>query len=224
MMADYIFLSMLAYGCSLTRVQENYHFLPNILALDLFVSRFFKLIFSILSDLISLTCIIFTLFEFDLIKDSSVLINSEFFSAMALKKFCVPMAITAVVFACYYYFSSGNLKGTFNIVQLKYDLHTKIFGQTKALNAIINNLAMGPHYNHAGVVFLIGGTGVGKTLALSLIRENYQPSEMIINLQQQDLSSASSRDNAMEQVKKLTRVNGEGLVTIDNSDVISTEL
>ena len=136
------------------------------------------------------------------------------------------MAISAVVFACYlfYYYCSGNLQGTFNIVQLKNDLHTKIFGQTKALNAIINNLAMGPHYNHAGVVFLIGGTGVGKTLALSLIRENYQPSEMIINLQQQDLSSASSRDNAMEQFKKLANVNGEGLVTIDNADVISTEL
>jgi hypothetical protein len=142
---------------------------------------------------------------------------------MALRKFRVLIAISAVVFACYlfyYYYYSGNLQGTFNIVQLKYDLHTKIFGQTKALNAIINNLAMGPHYNHAGVVFLIGGTGVGKTLALSLIRENYEPSEMIMNLQQQDLSSASS----MEQVKKLARVNGEGLVTIDNADVISTEL
>jgi hypothetical protein len=135
---------------------------------------------------------------------------------------CIVIAIIAV-YASYSYYT-GKVEGSFDIAQLKYDLHSKTFGQTEALNAIINNLAMGPHYNHAGVVFLIGGTGVGKTLALSLVRENYKPSEMIITLLQQDLSSVSSMDNAMEQVKKLASVSGVGLVTIDNADVLSTGL
>jgi hypothetical protein len=135
---------------------------------------------------------------------------------------CIVIAIIAV-YASYSYYT-GKVEGSFNIGQLKYDLSSQIYGQTEALTAIINNLATGPHYNHAGLVFLIGGTGVGKTLTLSYIRENYKPSEMIISLLQQDLSSVSSRDNAMEQIKKLARVSGVGLVTIDNAYVISTEL
>lgn len=137
---------------------------------------------------------------------------------------CLVIACSAVFTGYIYHNENENLEGAFKIGQLKYDLNTQIYGQTEALNALVNNLAMGPHYSHAGLIFLIGGTGVGKTLALSLVRVNYEPSKMIISLLQQNLNSVCLRGIAMAKVKKLTRVSGVGLVTIDNADIKSSEL
>jgi hypothetical protein len=120
----------------------------------------------------------------------------------------------------YYDENVKGVEGTFKIYQLKFDLNMNIYGQTEALNSLVNNLVSGLHQNHASIIILCGGTGVGKTLALSRIRENYEPSKMVVSLLQQDLSSLSS----MDQVKKLARVSGLGLVTIDNADINSSEL
>lgn len=124
----------------------------------------------------------------------------------------------------YYDENVKNVEGTFQIAKLKFDLNMNIYGQTEALNALVNNLATGSHHNHAGVIVICGGTGVGKTLALSRIRDIYDPNKMVVNLLQQDLNSISSSTNDMDKVKKLARVSGVGLVTIDNADINSSEL
>jgi hypothetical protein len=124
----------------------------------------------------------------------------------------------------YYDENVKEVEGTFALSRLRFDLNMNIYGQTEALNALIGYLAVGSHHHHAGVIILCGGTGVGKTLALSQIRDNYQPSKMVVSLLQQDLIGHSSSDNAMQRVKKLARVSGVGLVTIDNADISNSRL
>lgn len=127
-----------------------------------------------------------------------------------------------------------SVDGSFKIQKLKFDLNINIFGQTEALNALVNNLATpGPSHYHAWVIILYGGPGVGKTLALSLVRENYEPSKMVVSLLQQNFDTLPSQPvNAKEQVMlkimghvgKLSRVNGVALVTIDNADIDRSDL
>jgi len=146
----------------------------------------------------------------------------------------VPVLVQAglVAIASYY---GGNmvydeyikdLHGSFDIYKLKFALNINVFGQTEALSVLVSNLQRLPPHNGAEVIVLYGGVGVGKSLAMSLVREHYQPDKLIINLMQNSLEDISNVDKKFaQQLKRIGRIQkGVALVTIDNADVSSVQL
>jgi hypothetical protein len=126
----------------------------------------------------------------------------------------------------YYDKNLRDLEGSFNIYKLNFDLNINIFGQTEALSALVQNLKQVSSKHGAEVTVLYGGVGVGKTLALSLIRQNYEPASAITSVVQ---NSFEDFTQAQELNKNLNAVLGRikrgfGLVTIDNADISSAEL
>ncbi|XP_059476039.1 uncharacterized protein LOC132197029 [Neocloeon triangulifer] len=128
----------------------------------------------------------------------------------------------------YWYYDQNlrDLDGDLNMPMLKFDLNINIFGQTEALNALVKKLNEVPSGYGADVIVLFGGVGVGKTLALSLIRQNFSQQRVITSVIQQNLEDLSQSQELHRTLKSnLCRVkNGFALVTVDNADISSVDL
>ncbi|CAB3360547.1 uncharacterized protein LOC135940297 [Cloeon dipterum] len=137
------------------------------------------------------------------------------------------MAIVAS-YGGYLYYDQNlkDLRGDLNVSMLKFDLNINIFGQTEALNALVKSLNRHQKKPGSEVTVLYGGVGVGKTLALSLIRRNYQPQRAITNVMQNALEDFTQVQEVHKTLKSnLVRIKqGFALVTIDNADITSVDL